>query len=214
MFKTNIYFIAATGTDLGKTYLVEKILKNIPNAKAVKPIISGFDFDDPNSDSAKILKAQNIEFNNSNLEKISPWRFKDPVSAHFAGEAENSEIDFDDVVKFCTREIELAKQGNYPLFIEGAGGVCSPITYEKTFLDLAKSLDVNVLLLGANYLGSISHILSAFQCLKVYGVNVEKIIINEELPNIVPQKNDIIKTIENFTKVDTMLIQNFVAQLN
>ena len=72
MLNKKVYFIAAIGTDLGKTYLVENLLKNISNSKAIKPIISGFDIDDANSDSAKILKAQNTEFNEDNIKRISP----------------------------------------------------------------------------------------------------------------------------------------------
>jgi len=214
MLNKKVYFIAAIGTDLGKTYLVENLLKNISNSKAIKPIISGFDIDDANSDSAKILKAQNTEFNEDNIKRISPWRFKEAVSPHFAATMEQNEIDFDEVVEFCNNEIELAKKGDYHLFIEGAGGVLSPINYEKTFLDLVKNIEADVLLVGANYLGSISHILSAVVSLKVASVDIEKIIINEDVPNFALGQNDIIKTIENFTKVDTMLMKSFVDQLN
>lgn len=214
MLKEKIYFVTAIGTDIGKTYLVENIIKKIPNSKAIKPVISGFDFDNLESDSAKILKAQNIEVNQNNLKKISPFYFKTPVSPHFAAEKENKKIDFDKLVEFCRREIVLAKESDSFLFIEGAGGVMSPITYEKTFLDLVKNLGIDVLLVGANYLGSISHILTSVRALEVEGVRVEKIIINEGCPNFAKEENDIIKTIENFTKVDTLLLDNFIDQLN
>lgn len=214
MLKEKIYFVTAIGTDIGKTYLVENIIKKIPNSKAIKPVISGFDFDNLESDSAKILKAQNIEVNQNNLKKISPFYFKTPVSPHFAAEKEDKKIDFDKLVEFCRREIVLAKESDSFLFIEGAGGVMSPITYEKTFLDLVKNLGIDVLLVGANYLGSISHILTSVRALEVDRVRVEKIIINEGSPNFETEENDIIKTIENFTKVDTLLLDNFIDQLN
>ena len=214
MLKKNSYFIAATGTDIGKTYLVQQILNKIPHSKAIKPIISGFNFEDDNSDSAKILRSQNDDVNPENIKKISPWRFVDPVSPHFAAEIEKTPIDFDKVVEFCRNEIELAAKNDYFLFIESAGGVMSPITYDKTFLDLAQKLDIDIILLGANYLGAISHILTSVGALQRSNLHIEKIIINDNVPNLVMEKNDIIKTIENFTKVDTLLLDNFCDQLN
>ena len=49
----------------------------------------------------------------------------------------------------------------------------TPINQKKTFLDLAKVLKIPVLLVSANYLGAISHTLSAAAILKN-----EKIISN------------------------------------
>lgn len=213
MLKNKIYFITAIGTDIGKTYLVENLLHNIVNSRAIKPIISGFNFGDVNSDCAKILRAQNEEFTSKNVEKITPWRFEEPLSPHFAAEKEGKKIDFDEVVEFCKEKMDLAKQDDVSLFIEGAGGIMSPISYEKTFLDLVKILEVDVLLVGANYLGAISHILSACNALKGQRSVVEKIIINEGAPKFVLEKNDVIKTIETFTKVDTLLMEEFIDQL-
>ncbi len=55
--------ITAIDTNIGKTYLVEQICQKIPNIKVIKPIISGFNFDDINNDIYKIAKSLNIEYN-------------------------------------------------------------------------------------------------------------------------------------------------------
>ena len=46
---------------------------------------------------------------------------------------------------------------------EGAGGLLVPIEKTKTILDLMKDLNSKVVLVVGNYLGSVSHTISAIQ---------------------------------------------------
>ena len=237
MLKEKIYFIFGTGTDIGKTFLVENLCRNFPSAMAIKPIASGFKDDDENSDSAKILSAINnsqislnvnpslpkvdlessVELHSdrlkvtSKLDDISPWRFEEAVSPHFAAKNSSMEINFLDVKNFCQEKIALAKTNNQLLFIEAAGGVMTPINDEKTFLDLVADLKIPTLLVSANYLGSISHTLCAVTALKSRNVVIEKIIINEDLPTQLPPSLSPNQTIENFSKIEVISLKNLLA---
>lgn len=222
MLKEKIYFIVGIGTDIGKTFLVENLCRNFPSAMAIKPIISGFKNDDENSDSAKILSVINnsqISLKSpferlrmtSKLDDVSPWRFEEAVSPHFAAKNSGTEINFSDVKNFCQEKISLAKTNNQFLFIEAAGGVMTPINDEKTFLDLAAELKIPTLLVSANYLGSISHTLCAVTALKSRNVAIEKIIINEDLPTRLPPSLSPNQTIENFTKIEVISLKNLLA---
>lgn len=176
------YLVLATSTDLGKTFFVTEICKKLIKknffVNAIKPVLSGF-VDDGNSDSAKILAALNQETSLENIKEISPYRFKEPLSPALAAKKENKEIDFEELKNFCLEKINEAKKTADYFFIEGAGGVMSPLTYQKTFLDLAESLKLPVLLIGGNYLGSISDILCALEALKSRKVQVEMVILND-----------------------------------
>ena len=66
MLKEKIYFVAAVGTDIGKTFLVENLCKILPKSSAIKPISSGFDDDSYESDCAKILSALGLENSKNN----------------------------------------------------------------------------------------------------------------------------------------------------
>ena len=200
-----VYFVAAIGTDIGKTFLVENLCRILPNATAIKPIASGFREGDENSDSAKILSALSLANSAENLNSITPWRFAEPVSPHFAGK-----INFDEVIDFCQKKISQAKGANKILFIEAAGGVMTPINYEKTFLDVAAELKISVLLVSANYLGAISHTLCAVEVLKARGVVVEKIILNDELPTAVKATKELVQTLKDFGGVDVVLMADFL----
>jgi dethiobiotin synthetase len=201
------YFITAIGTDIGKTFLVENICKTLPNAMAIKPIASGFCDGDEKSDSAKILKALSLENSLQNLNLITPWRFLEAVSPHFAGD-----INFEEVVKFCQQKIVAAKNANKTLFIEAAGGIMTPINNYKTFLDLAAELKISTLLVSANYLGSISHTLCALEALRARQIVVEKIILNDELPTVTKSTHDLLETLKNFSQVEVVLMKNFLRQ--
>lgn len=213
MLKSKIYFIAAIGTDSGKTFFVENICRNLRREKksvmAIKPIVSGFNDGDKNSDPAKILSALGLKISKENLDLISPWRFEKAISPHFVGE-----INFEKVKNFCLEKISFAKKQKQFLFIEAAGGVMSPINEQKTFLDLAAELKIPLLLIAENYLGSISHTLCTIEALKSRKISVEKIIINEHFSGLQKssgiQVKQLSETIKNFSGIEVVLLQKFL----
>jgi dethiobiotin synthetase len=213
----NCFLVVAVGTDIGKTYLVEKLCQKRNSIKAIKPIASGFDDQDLNSDSARILTSMSQEINIKNINQISPWRFKEAASPHFAAENIGKEIDYLEVLKFCSQSISQAisqTNSNQTLLIETAGGIMTPINYKKTFLDLAADLKIKVLLITANYLGSISHTLSVVECLKNKKIFIEKIIVNQNLPLILAEKKcqKINQTIEKMSGIPTTDLSDFISQ--
>ena len=219
MLKEKIYFIVGIGTDIGKTFLVENLCEKLKDSSAIKPIASGFSDDDKESDSAKILKALRVENSLESINAITPWRFKDAISPHFAAKNASQEIDLLQVKTFCLQKISQAKKDDNFLFIEAAGGVMTPINKHKTFLDLAVELNIPTLLVSANYLGSISHTLCAYNALSSKSVNVEAIIINQDLPAldesaIQNEKMAIEETIQNFSGVTTLSLQEFLKTLD
>jgi dethiobiotin synthetase len=123
-------FITATGTDIGKTFLTAGLIRHIRGAggavAAIKPIVSGFDPGGwQGSDPAMLLAALGRPLALEEVERISPWRFKAPLSPHMAGKREGRLIVFQDLVEFCRRSMA----GNRGvLLIEGVGGIMVPFT--------------------------------------------------------------------------------------
>jgi len=190
------YLILGIGTDIGKTFVIEKLLQKYPHAKAIKPIATGFSVEDLTSDTMKILKA--LQNNNYDFEReknhfkinlaqenyfqlISPFVFAKPTSPNLV-----ADISYSKLLDFCFSQINFAKKNNFNLFIESAGGVMTPINNQKTFLDLAKDLKVKIILVSSNYLGAISHTLTAIESLIKNNQTIDFLIINDELYN--PQK--------------------------
>ncbi len=179
--------IYATSTDIGKTYfvcqLIKKLRSNNEKVMAIKPVISGFEFDDDKNDSALILKSLDLKKNIENFDKISPFRLKYPFSPIKAAKMEGKILNFDEITYFCRQNIELADKNNYNILIEGAGGVMSPVCDKANFLDLAEKLQIPIILISGVYLGAISNVLCATEAIKSRNLEIEAIIVNKYSDN-------------------------------
>jgi dethiobiotin synthetase len=203
MLKDKSYIVLGVGTDIGKTFLVENLCQNNSKYYAIKPVITGFN-NDGKSDSEKILNALKIKINSSSLDKISPYRFKKPISPNFLGNICENEI-----IKFCINNIENCQKNQKILLIESAGGVMTPINNNFTFLDLAKSLNLPILLVTSNYLGAISHTLCCLEAIKNKNLKISKIIVNEH--QIMPIKTSkFIDCLNNFCDYEIISMKNFI----
>ena len=184
MDKNKNIFITSTGTNIGKTYCTVEILKEMLHRKvlfnAYKPILSGFDiYNIKDSDSYKILKINNKEPEIEDIKKISPWLFEKPLAPSIAAKKENKSLKYNDVLEWCLKKSD----NNIINIFEGAGGLLVPIEKIKTLLDLMKDLNSKVVLVVGNYLGSVSHTLSAIQNLQHANLQIINIIINKNINN-------------------------------
>lgn len=176
------YFITATGTDIGKTFCSSGLLRACPGLKVIKPLLSGY-VPGETSDSAVLLEAMGQEATPANVNAITPWRFKAPLSPDMAAAREGQVIDYEKLLAFCRAEIENAPNG---LLIEGAGGAAVPLTETKLTADWIKDLALPALLVSGTYLGSISHCLTTAEFLLKRGISVGAVLLNESLNAPVP----------------------------
>ncbi len=168
------YFITASGTDAGKTFVTSLILqyanKQRKDATACKPVLSGTE--DTSHDGLTLLRTMP----HTTLDDIAPFRFCAPLSPHRAAELEGSTIDMNALTEWCKNW--LATHTHQNRLIEGVGGVLVPLSYNTTTLDWMQRLDLPTLFVTGDYLGSLSHSLSALQCLQSTHIDVRAIIIN------------------------------------
>ncbi len=176
------YFITGTGTDIGKTHIVSLLIKQAQmrhkQIHAVKPVISGFDQNNPQkSDTGIILTSLGRKINKTEINQLSPFRYQKPLSPDHASLYENSEIIFEHLVAFCKHQLLEHKDKN--LLIEGVGGVMVPLNQNKTTLDWIKACNIPAILVCGSYLGALSHSLTAYHTLKQYEIPIRMMIINE-----------------------------------
>ncbi len=158
-------FVTATGTDIGKTFVTAGLIRHIRAAGravgAIKPVVSGFDPDDwQGSDPAVLLAALGRPLTLEEVEGVSPWRFKAPLSPHTAAQREGRAIAFQEVVAFCRRAM-AARRG--VLLVEGIGGVMVPLDDRHSVLDLMSMLRIPIILVAGSYVGTLSHTLTALE---------------------------------------------------
>ncbi|MGQ0741293.1 MAG: dethiobiotin synthase [Alphaproteobacteria bacterium] len=174
------YFVTATGTGIGKTFVTAGLLRHLRLGgvppRAIKPVVSGFDETAiAESDPGVLLAAMDREVTAEEIARIAPWRFAAPLSPDMAAAREGRHIDFDEVTRFCRKEMAAAEH----LFIEGIGGAMVPLDERHTVLDLITALRVPAVLVAGTYLGTLSHTLTVLDVLRSRDVAVVLAVINE-----------------------------------
>jgi dethiobiotin synthetase len=174
-------FVTATGTDIGKTFVTRGLIRHLRGAgktvAAIKPVVSGFDPASwQASDPALLLAALGRPVTLEEVETVSPWRFKAPLSPHMAAVREGRTIAFLEVVEFCRRAM-AARRG--VLLIEGIGGVMVPFDNRHTVLDLMSMLRIPILLVAGSYVGTISHTFTALEVLARRNLDIAAVIVSE-----------------------------------
>jgi dethiobiotin synthetase len=200
-------FVTATGTDIGKTFVTAGLIRALRNAgrtvDAAKPIISGFTMETIGvSDTGILLSALGRDLNPEEAARISPWRFKAPLSPDMAAEAEGTAVDFDALLGDSRERIAACQD---VLLIEGVGGVMVPLDDTNTVLDWMEALGLPVLLVAGSYLGTISHTLSAMDVLTRRGMPVAALVVSETQGSPVGLDRTI-ATLRRFTPVETEIL--------
>jgi dethiobiotin synthetase len=178
-------FITGVGTGVGKTLVATILchqLRSIGRSvSALKPVVSGFVEDDPESDPALILRSLGVTPTRAAIASISPWRFASPISPHLAARREGRSVTLEEIRRFCN---EPAVSPHSIRLIEGAGGVMSPICEHATCLHLIGRLGVPAVLVTGTYLGALSHTLTALGALIVTEVPVRGIVVSDSIDGV------------------------------
>ncbi len=156
------YFVTGIGTDVGKS-IVSAILVESMQADYWKPIQSG---DIENSDT---IKVKSLISNNISKFHKEEYSLNTAVSPHLSAKIDGIEIDLD--------SFKLPETNNH-LIVEGAGGLLVPISNHFTVVDIIKKLNIEVIIISKNYLGSINHTLLTIESLKQRNINIKGIIFN------------------------------------
>jgi len=196
------YFITSCGTDIGKTLVTSSLCYQLrqkeKNVHALKPVISGWK-NEPEIDTFQILASLNLDPTRENIEKVSFYKFLQPLSPDMAAKNEGKEIDFDQLQRFC-----LSFNDHEYLFIEGIGGAMVPLNDNKTTLDLIQQLNFPAIIVVGSYLGAISHTLSTIENLYNKNVKISSVIVSESEDSSV-DLDQTISTLENF--IDETIIK-------
>lgn len=198
------YFITGIGTEIGKTICSSVLVEKL-NADYWKPIQSG-DLD--NSDT---LKVKNLVSNEISRFHPESYRLTQPFSPHYSAELDGIEIELNKIIP---------PQTNNHLVIEGAGGLMVPLNRKELMIDLIKILNVEVILISKNYLGSINHTLLSFEALKSRNISVKGIIfngnVNESSESIILERTqlDFLGRIPEMDQINKELIKDCAKTIN
>ena len=156
------YFVTGIGTEIGKT-IISAILVEKLKADYWKPIQSG------ELESSDTIKVSHLICNSISKFHPEAYQLTQPFSPHYSAKL--------DGVSVSLAEINLPET-TQNLIIEGAGGLLVPINDKDLMIDLIQKLNIEVILVSKNYLGSINHTLLSVEALKSRGIAIKGIIFN------------------------------------
>ncbi|MEM1322922.1 MAG: dethiobiotin synthase [Bacteroidota bacterium] len=156
------YFVSGIGTEVGKTVASAVLVKALA-AHYWKPVQAG-------------------DLHHTDTDKVSQWaahpdfhaypegyRLNTPASPHAAAAIDGLEIQLSDF---------HLPQSPRTLIVEGAGGLMVPLNDRDCIIDLMVQLQLPVILVSRNYLGSINHSLLSIEALRVRQLNIAGVLFN------------------------------------
>jgi dethiobiotin synthetase len=155
------FFVTGIGTDVGKT-VVSAVLVNALKADYWKPVQSGSNTD---SDSRFVKTVSQFDV----VCHQESYLLREPFSPHYAAELDGVEINPESIVMPQTKN---------RLVVEGAGGVMVPLTKDFLIAHLIQKLQLPVVLVMRNYLGSINHTLLSVEYLKRMQIEILGVVIS------------------------------------
>jgi dethiobiotin synthetase len=166
------YFVTGTDTGVGKTLvscaLLQAFAARGKRVVGMKPVAAGAVRDAGglrNEDVEMLLTAGNVAAPRS---LVNPYCFWAAVAPHIAAHAAGVNIS---VALIREKFDELACAADL-VVVEGAGGFCVPLNSGEDMTDVARRLDLPVLLVVGMRLGCINHALLTAQAIRACGLTL------------------------------------------
>ena len=174
----NAWFITATDTDAGKTFVTEGLLRAFAragyNSLGFKPVASGCELTEQglrNEDALRLMAASSVKIA---YEQVNPYAFEPAIAPHLAAEKSGKSIHLEQIVN-NVRENSIKSD---IVLVEGVGGWLVPLNATQTIADLAQQLGYPVILVVNMRLGCINHALLTVQSIAQSGLKLAGWIAN------------------------------------
>ena len=193
---SNGYFVTATGTDVGKTFVTALLVKKWRDlgidAGYYKAALSGAELRDGKWVAGDADYVKRVAGLSDTQEQLVSYVYREAVSPHLAARKEGNPVELSKV----REDFKAACARHKFIFAEGSGGIICPIRYDvanavdgakvapdtapqKIFLvDIIKTLDLPLLVVTTAALGSINACVLTVEYARSHGLEVHGLIIN------------------------------------
>jgi dethiobiotin synthetase len=167
-------FITGTDTGVGKTFVTALLIRGLRaqgiDAVGFKPICCG------GRDDAETLRA--AADGALTLNEVNPVWLRTPAAPYVAAMIENRMIDL-----ALIREVYAGIHSRHQaVLVEGVGGWLVPILHDYAVADLARDLELPVIVVVANRLGALNHAALTLESLRQRGAPCMGLILNLPAP--------------------------------
>ncbi len=175
------YFVTATGTDVGKTFITALLVKKWRDsgidAGYYKAALSGAELRDGKWVAGDADYVKRIAHLPDTQEQLVSFIYKEAVSPHLAARKEGCPVELAKV----KADFDAACARHEFIFAEGSGGIICPIRYDdqKIFLvDIMKTLGLPQLIVTTAALGSINACVLTVEYARSCGLSIRGLIVN------------------------------------
>ena len=179
------YFITGTSTNVGKTLVAAGVLaaaaKQSLSTLGFKPVAAGCKMTSDglrNEDALQLLAQTNLPVS---YEQLNPVALEPAIAPHIAAAEAGRRLSADRLAGFY-RGVMMQR----PDFtvVEGAGGWRVPLNDRETFADLAKVMQLPVVLVVGVDLGCINHALLTAEAIQRDGLILAGWVANQVVPKM------------------------------
>lgn len=175
MKKPQGILITGTDTGIGKTTVACMLAKGflamgMRDIGVFKPVETGVT--DIPQDALKLKESAECC---EEVSIVAPYTFKEPVAPWVAAKNTGVTISFSKIEQVYDR---IAEKHSL-IIVETAGGLFVPISPEGNYADLAKRLNLSIVVVVGLRLGAINHALLTIQAARSLGLNVLGYVLNE-----------------------------------
>ena len=170
--------ITGTDTGVGKTFFTCGLARWLTsygyNVGVMKPAETGCALRDGRlypEDAWRLKEASGCA---ETIERICPYRLTEPLAPSIAAERAGVKIDIDHLLAV----FEAIKGAHDITLVEGAGGLMVPLVPSYTFADFARVAKLSVLVVAANKLGVINHLLLSLEHASCKGLTLLGYVLN------------------------------------
>lgn len=171
------FFVTGTDTEVGKTAISCALLRAAADAglrtAAVKPVAAGCEADGRNEDAIALMEAMTESLDYA---QVNPVALPDAIAPHIAAERAGRRLQASQLVGLC--QGVMSGPADFVL-VEGAGGWRVPLNPRETLADLARELQVPVILVVAMRLGCINHALLTAEAVRRDGLPLAGWVANQ-----------------------------------
>lgn len=185
------FFVTGTDTEVGKTVVATAVVRGLVSrglrVAVMKPVASGSQRTSHglrNEDALALMRASNVA---APYDRVNPYCFEPAISPHIAAEESGISIDLGHIRHHFD---SLAAESDL-VIVEGAGGWLAPIGPGSSMKDLARALELPVLLVVGVRLGCINHALLSKLAIESHGAPFAGWIANSVDPAMPKRKENL-----------------------
>ncbi|WP_441003984.1 dethiobiotin synthase [Pseudocolwellia agarivorans] len=201
------FFITATDTDAGKTFVATALVKALVNTgKTVavyKPISAGCEVIDGELINEDAFLLQQVANSNQSISNVNPIAYEEPIAPHIAAAKSNQSITVEDVLQHYANVTSF----NADITLtEGAGGWRLPLGNGKYLSEFVQQSDQKVILVVNMKLGCLNHAILTYETILADGLECIGWVANTfEGMNYLE---------ENITELTSLIKAPMIARLN